>query len=248
MCHMRISILGSCVSRDIFNAASPDEFSIEMYAARSSLGSMFSDVPMRDTYSPLIKSSFQRRMVKADLRKEIPTQLRATEPEVVLVDLIDERFNLLESRPGARFTLSVEMRNVLGARIDQFRTIFSGSDEFMQHWTEGWCRLVELVAERDMLNRVVVNKAYWQRETEGGEKFDAEMCDRANRMLETMYQRQAQDLQPNQFLDYGDALSCPDDHQWGPSPFHFGDQAYAFARSWITSFGSSLNGHGGIGG
>ena len=237
---MKISILGSCVSRDVFNDAPLEDFTIEVYLARASLGSIFSEAPMRDLYSARITSPFQRRMVKADLAKDVAPQLLATQPDVILLDLIDERFHLMEACPGARFTLSVELRKVLGADAKRFRTISSGSAEFMRHWIDGWERLMSALDGRGLRQRLLVNKVFWQLQTEGGNKFDEDLCGQANEMLGRMYEHQAQDLLPNQFLEYGDRLSCPDSHQWGPAPFHFCDASHAFALARIREFSLAM--------
>jgi hypothetical protein len=233
---MRISILGSCVSRDVFNDAPYGEFDVAAYWARTSIGSLFAEIPVKDVYTPKIKSTFQRRMVFADIRKQTKDTVVDGDMDVILVDLVDERFHLLESRPGARFTLSNELRSVLGDDLRKFRMIASGSPEFLKHWEDGWTKLVEAWKGRGVLERVMVNKVYWQPATVGGVPFHGEPWEQTNDVLATMYERQAKDLHATQFLEYGDLLTCPDDHQWGAAPFHFSNESHAFAREKIRAF------------
>ncbi len=233
---MRISILGSCVSRDVFNDAPHGEFNVEAYWARTSMGSLFAEVPVKDVYTAKIKSTFQRRMVFADIRKQTKDSVIDGDVDVMLVDLVDERFHLLESRPGARFTLSNELRSVLGDDLKKFRMIASGSPEFLKHWEDGWTKLVDAWGRRGLLDRVLVNKVYWQPATQGGAPFNGEPWEHTNEVLATMYERQAKDLQCTQFIEYGDLLSCPDNHQWGAAPFHFSNESHTFAREKIREF------------
>ncbi|MDQ2138290.1 DUF6270 domain-containing protein [Alcaligenaceae bacterium B3P038] len=233
--NMRISILGSCVSRDIFNSETAN-FEVAFYSARTSIGSLFSAVPIRDSYTSTIKSSFQKRMVRADLRKTTIASFLEVEPDVILIDLIDERFNILRTGTNARFTLSAELRKAMGTSANEFHMITTGSEEFMDFWYEGWHRLVELLKVRGWLDRVLINRVFWQNQTENGATFDVELCNHSNAVLSRMYNCQAETLTERQFIDYGDLLTCPDDHQWGPAPFHFSERAHTHARLTINAF------------
>lgn len=230
---MRVCIFGSCVSRDIFNCAEDGEADILLYSARSSLGSIYATRPFEDTYSALLKSPFQRRVVEMDLRKTVMQKFARIDPDVILIDLIDERFALMEASPGGRFTLSAELRNALRHKAKSYREIPSGSDEFFRHWKEGWESLLKDFDLRNMRERILINKVYWQEETIQGESFDVKQCKAANDMLEEMYEYQKLDLDGRQFIEYGDLLACPDDHQWGPAPFHFSTESHRFALNMI---------------
>lgn len=250
---VRICILGSCVSRDIFNLERAKSCEIVHYSARSSFASMLSAPPFsEDIYSQQLTSSFQRRMVRADLRKEFVTSFQRINADIILIDLIDERFSLVETRPGARFTLSAELQQILkkqsasekthiGGGIGAHRLIKSGTEEFMTLWREGWHHLLQMIKARGLARKIVINKVYWGTQTEAGEKFDEKITSHANQMLEDMYRELAKDLRPEQFLEYGDLLTCPDDHRWGPTPFHFSEKSQEFALEWIQQYHSGIS-------
>ncbi len=230
----RVSIIGSCVSRDIFNFAEPDEFQLVNYIARSSIGSLFSPSPFADTFSERLSSSFQQRIVNMDITKSGRRRLQSIAADMVLIDLIDERFNLAAVSTGAVCTVSNEFIRTGALKELQeskrIRIIRSGSDPFLQTWIRGWHALVDLLRAADMLEKTYVNKVYWQATTQSGKAFPnvrEEQVESANRMLERLYAIMADTLPATQFIGHDDALCrCPDEHPWGPAPFHFVEDFY----------------------
>jgi hypothetical protein len=93
---MRIAIFGSCVTRDLFEDAALRP-TLAHYASRSSVISVVADpVPLEDKEVPL-DSAYQRRAVVADFNKTFFPDLAALRPDWVVVDLVDERFNVLRT-------------------------------------------------------------------------------------------------------------------------------------------------------
>lgn len=104
-----VLIFGSCVSRDIFNLEYSLEFKVSDYYARSSLASLSSEAYENDSALNRISSPFQRRMVANDFSKEILTAGSKLEGcDVILIDLIDERFDLVVFPSGKIITNSAE--------------------------------------------------------------------------------------------------------------------------------------------
>lgn len=67
---LKVLILGSCVSRDIFNHGGVHgEFELFAYYARSSLASLALQPLDEEVHLKKIKSTFQRRMVTQDIKK-----------------------------------------------------------------------------------------------------------------------------------------------------------------------------------
>lgn len=236
---MQVCIFGSCVSRDIFNLAPPGEFDLSLYIARSSIASIFSPPPFEDVYSAKLKSPFQRNLVSWDIEKKAVALLRANSADVFLIDSIDDRFNLLVMPNGRRCTLSSEMMATGAGSHQGTRVVRSGSPTFMQWWEYGWQQLLRIFDERNLLDRILINKVFCQYETEGGKPFEKDRVDRINDGLSKMYEIQGKDLPGSQFIDYGSLLTCPDEHQWGPSPFHFSQASQHFALDQLRSMKSS---------
>jgi hypothetical protein len=89
-----IAIFGSCVSRDLFEDPRLRP-SLGHYGARSSLISAVAPpVPIAPARVK-ISSEWQRRCVLADFRKTFFASLEQTRPDWLVIDLIDERFDVL---------------------------------------------------------------------------------------------------------------------------------------------------------
>ncbi|WP_159063896.1 DUF6270 domain-containing protein [Alcaligenes faecalis] len=226
---MKILIIGSCVSRDIINLPDAKNCEISLYIARSSLASMFSPVPFKDEYSEKIKSPFQRRLVEWDIKKKSVDRLRAASADVVMVDSIDERFNIASFQNGGRCTLSSELMSTKMEIPPSAKMIRAGTPLFMEWWTAGWLQLIEILEEKKLKEKILINKVFCQKKTEKGIEFDGNRVDRINDLLSKIYETQSKSLPSNQFIEYNNALTCPDDHQWGPSPFHFNEASQLLA-------------------
>jgi hypothetical protein len=239
----RVAILGSCVSRDIFNF--PDaqaRFEVVDYYARSSLASLVSK-PWR-TPVPLerIESAFQRRMVARDFAKSLFTELDLSQVDVLLIDLVDERFDLFLGPEGTAFTISPEFQRA-GVALSELdgRTLRATGDEAFSLWTTGWQRLLAWAEAAGAADRILVNQVYWSERTESGEGFGPRYApsaiQSANAYLDRLYRRMAEDLLPGQFAKFDPSLLRGDDgHRWGKQPFHFVPGYYAEAAAQIARF------------
>jgi len=213
-----IYVLGSCVSRDAFELARRDDLFLAGYLARSSLASAF------DTARPpaavaeflgKLSSTWQRRMVENDLHRRAVRLLSEARFDGLLLDLIDERFSLLEVE-GALVTASVEFRKT-HYPVDQHRLVPPGSAEHLKAWEKGVDRLLTVVR----LRPVIVNRVFWAtRDDHGNFLADQEKIGRHNEMLAKMYVYL--EGQVTAFINYPDDLLVADSkHKWGVSPFHY---------------------------
>jgi hypothetical protein len=236
---MKVLIYGSCVSRDIFSHSQKNKSSIELvdYYARSSLASVVArpfessiDIQLEKILSP-----FQRRMVERDVNKSFFDALDKLEYDILLVDLIDERLNIWVDDFDHVITLSSELSQtgfLNEGRIG--RVVVSGSEEFWERWVQGWSLLVERLRYLGKLDKLIINKVYWSRETEAGQEFStpytAQRILSANKLLKRMYDRIEIDVSRGQIIDFpASLLRSADSHKWGVSPFHYIDDYYAAA-------------------
>lgn len=221
----RYFILGSCVTRDAFGEGSSAP-GVAEYFARSPLGSMFADRPeLEHPNFSAIESNFQRRMVEADWMKRVPRLLQETPYDYVLLDLIDERFDLAEAG-GSVYSVSNELRltgyNVGDAAIARF-----GSRRHQELFEEGFSKLVEQVGS----HRVIVSKAFWATQlADGTPTGSPAYIEAANATLQRLYEYVGQyDLR---WIEYpADVLIGDPSHKWGVSPFHFVPEFYTRLRS-----------------
>ncbi|WP_163276207.1 DUF6270 domain-containing protein [Cellulomonas iranensis] len=235
----RIAIIGSCVTRDAFRPQDSDEWEITAYYARSSLASAMSEIPFVGVDLDGIDSAFQRRIVQADLAKELPGFLAVEDSDLILYDPVDERFDLLRDPvSGAVCTYSAELTRA--ASIPETERIGSGSPEFMELWEAGWTRFVEALDRRGRRSALRVNAARWAVAVDDGsdlpDAYPPGLVASSNAFLDRLYTRMRADLAPEQFIEPGqDELVACRNHKWGLSPFHYVPAFYASLRAGLRS-------------
>lgn len=103
----RIAILGSCVTRQAFvHRERSEDWRLErpvLYQARSSFVSLTS--PPLEAPAPLltaIKDPFEQRATRDDFQRAFWQRLAAAKPDLLVIDLVDERFDLLAAATAER--------------------------------------------------------------------------------------------------------------------------------------------------
>lgn len=235
-------IYGSCVSRDIFNLEESRVFRITDYYARSSMASLCS-TPYLDTEAlDRIPSAFRRRMVKNDFTKRLLAETdRLQAADVILIDLIDERFDLVVLPSGQMITRSNELDEsgfLNGSEVRRYRVIPHGSDEHRKIWLKGVRTFLALLKTLNKLDCVIVNEVFWASrfdfETRTAFPVAAAVVEKANKELAWMYAALEKELDRNQFISFYPALLTADpEHRWGVSPFHYSEQYYQSALEQI---------------
>lgn len=234
----RILILGSCVSRDIFNADHEHRFVVADYFARSSIASVAAiPSPALGIDYERIASAFQRRTVQRDVSKVfLSSAVRTGDFDAILIDLIDERFDLYEVAPGALITLSSELQLsefVTAADRAGSNWIASGSERHRELWRGGLEKLFSEIARLGLSERVIVNKVFWADSLEDGSplpKHDTNSTNAANELLAWMYSEIAKFVPASQWMTFSPSvLKASPAHRWGIAPFHYSDSYYRTA-------------------
>lgn len=237
---VRVFILGSCVSRDVFNQ--PHNFKIVNYSARTSFASLFSKKFGHEEYGDRLPSRFQATMLKDDLAKSIRKKLCETEFDLLLVDFIDERFNLIENQEAVCSKSTEFVRSGI-LKDHQFELeIESGSERFMTLWIRGWEEFLRLMMATNNIEKVVLNKVYWAKTSIQGASFSPSYTDeqisKMNAFLDKLYtvaekllakENVIQAYKPQQLV--ADAS-----HRWGSAPFHYDNSYYARTLALLTSW------------
>jgi hypothetical protein len=224
----RVFILGSCVSRDALEIV-PGHFELASYLARTSLASVgmppVSDSEVRGKVAGLA-SPFQRRMLLNDLDKSTLVTIAETAHDILLLDFIDERFNVVLSG-SSLFSVSGELEKAgfeLGAR-----TVLSpDSDVFLTLWLAGLDRLLSTVDQ----SKVVLNRAYWaERFPDGSDASSMGWIRRSNATLRRLYDAVERHWRLP-CIDYPPELVVADpQHRWGVAPYHYTEAFYRHAVS-----------------
>lgn len=241
----RALILGSCISRDIYNYYEEPDFRIAEYYARTSLISLMSPPPSEGVNVALdrISSPFQRRVVGYELSRDLLTRLPSIEFDYLLMDLIDERHDILEVEPGVYVTLTREFMET-GYLDDNPATgksvIQCGSVQHRVLWFDAMRRFMNFCEETGIKDRIVVNRSFWAMELSSGGVIpgtSATFTTKHNQILEWMYHMLEPMLQARQMLRVPSAHRVSDlAHRWGPSPFHYHDGYYLFLKARLQDF------------
>lgn len=223
-------ILGSCVTRDAFEVLGDRPWRLEKYMARTSLGSFFAK-PTRAIQPDFSKfaSPFRRRMVEEDVTKTGAGWLDSAEFDVLIYDMIDERFNLARFPDGGICTISAEFEE-LGISEDAYELVPQESDEFWTRWEDGWTQLVAHLDARGIRDRLVVHDAPWAERIGDSEddRFQAPYVRKANAWLARAMERIREDIPAGQIVRVADEHRAVDpDHKWGLTPFHYVGSYYA---------------------
>jgi hypothetical protein len=228
---VRVAILGSCVSRDTVGYA-PDRFDLITYVARQSwISAGLPAAGVADALVPL-DSAFQQRMVDGDVRGDALDRLAAVADrvDVLLLDLVDERGGVIEVG-GGYVTKLVELWSAGGARATRGgRHVPFGTDEHFAAWCEGADRVLGRLDATALLGRAILLRTPWADRHPDGTPLKVPEWMIPPAEANELYRRYHRHL-----ADAGVAVvdlparlaTTPRDHRWGPSPFHYGDAAYA---------------------
>lgn len=235
---MNVLIFGSCVSRDIFNNTNNTDTTIDAYYARSSFASLSSLPDVDYKIINNIESEFQRRMVLWDMNKNFLTRAPNSPANVIVIDLIDERFNILKKASGSICTLSNEYLKAQKGSLSG-RVINRNSEEKYALWKRGFASVMEKIRNSDTQKKVIINNVYWSRKTTKGEMINNEqskMIEVANESLQRMYNWIRMNFDYVSFIDYDpDIFRADPNHRWGLSAFHYQDEVYLQAISSISN-------------
>lgn len=191
-----------------------------------------------------IPSAFRRRMVAYDFSKQILTETeKLSSADVILIDLIDERFDLVVLPTGHIITNSSELAEsglLVDSCVSGYQLIKHGSTERRELWLQGMQKFLNLLESNGKLNSVVVNKVYWASHFEHPSDTDFPVSlaatERANQELDWMYKELEKKLGKHQFLQFSpDILTADETHRWGISPFHYSERYYKEALALLNT-------------
>jgi hypothetical protein len=236
-----VLIFGSCVSRDIFNFDSAGNFNLVDYYARQSFGSLVGQPYSNDAVLQRISSAFRRRLVARDFAKSIlQADSAIARADVILLDLIDERFDLLLLPTGHVLTYSAELAE--SKFLEEpggsgYLRLKPGSKERRAYWLEGVEKFFSFLQANGKRPAVLVNKVYWSTciKPEGGEfAVSQEAIVKANAELDWMYTQLRRWVSTDQFMSFApDNLVADAEHRWGVAPFHYVPTYYRAASDQI---------------
>jgi hypothetical protein len=239
-------MIGSCVTRDVWKLpcfTQGDRQSV-FVLARTSLASLFT--PPLAAFAPPAEppaglSPFEIRMVGHDLLKTGPAALAAHRPTHLVLDLIDERFDLLRrgdtvvTRSWETSLLGLEERELAG-----FALVPRQSGEARELWRRGLARFADFLKAELPATKVILHDArcatarrdedgrisplgpdweFWPGAASGVSALNALLADYAAEILAALPQAAV--------VKAPEALTLATEaHRWGLAPFHYVDDYY----------------------
>lgn len=231
---MRLGIFGSCVTRDLFEdpALRP---ALVRYASRSSLVSAVAAPVALDIARVRLDSAFQRRCVIEDFGKSFLAELERDRLDWLVVDLIDERFDVLRT-PASYVTCSSAYRSAGledGDGFERVRRLTGEAATLVEEAAREFAARVTAVLPAE---RVIVHRARWMTHYRDGGQVHAFPADRAdfachhNAALDHAY-----DVLERHLGGRAATIDLPRDHvadarhRWGLEPYHYEDAYNAAA-------------------
>lgn len=226
-----VAIFGSCVSRDLFESDVLRP-SLGLYAARCSVVSAVAPPVSIDADRVELPSAWQRRCVLADFEKSFFHSLAGVRPDWLVIDLIDERFDLLRGA-GSFVTRSSAFTAAGLDGTDGFEFLRRASPEGCELFDRAAGEFADRVTAILPPDRVVVHRALWcTHYRSDGEvlafpeprltKCRAQnvMLSRGYDALSTAFGEQANIIAVDPEVHLADGA-----HRWGLEPYHY-ERAY----------------------
>lgn len=243
---IRILILGSCISRDIFFYY-PDDFYIVDYFARTSIKSLISPPLYISEGDINLPSAFQKRMVVRDFNKYFWERLKIHDYNFILMDLIDERFDLVEY-DGSFITKSSELDNsgYLNDKSEYIKVI-SKKNYGIGQWRCDLAAFLTKMNEYVKAENILMLKAYWaseyKEEKGSNDTFAPQIgVDNINRQLNEYYSS-ITELNPGISVIGTPQPLADKGHRWGLTPYHYVDEWYRVSKDMIQEQIDMLCGH-----
>ena len=222
----RISIFGSCITRDVFRLF-PDDAEVASYHSRSSLISVMSPPLAVDDTGVDWPSNFARRVVLADFRKSFFDDLEITAPDVLILDLMSERFDLFAA-PETYVTRSWELvESGLATRYDGLERVPRETEAMHETWCEHSRRFADALRRRFPDLPVVLHKAYWTSSYRDGaavKRFSRDWrrwIDRRNEMVEACHEQLERVLPGLAVVEPRRSYLADAGHRWGLGSAHY---------------------------
>lgn len=230
----KIAIIGSCVSRDAFEF-DKSKFDISAaYFPRASIVSLMSK-PIEIDHTVLSdENQWLKWVILNDYNKSTITQVKAKKPDAIIVDLIEERFDLININ-GNFLTRSDDLLKVypLIKEVNAANIVSRNSNDDILLFSSHASLFCETLNRELPDVKVIIHDArYSDYYMDNGKiiKFDEHKCygnKQANARLEMYSKILIKELKNVAYIKLDNEISIANkNHKWGLSPFHYTDEYY----------------------
>lgn len=235
-------LFGSCVSRDAIDSGIvAGTIQLDHIFSRSSIASLVGTPCVDEAMISRIKSNFQRKVVRADMDKSflsVLSDLKDDDVDILLIDLMEERFSLIEMLDGQIITLSDEFKEHANPQM-KGRHVESGSQMYYHLWHLGWERIKEILIEKNWLSKVRILEVFMSNKINNGEQFiagDGAEFYLQNNLLSAHYRFLRKELPESCFIQYPPELLIADaNHKWGLAPMHYVSEMWDYSMDALFS-------------
>lgn len=231
--NIRVAILGSCVTRDLFEVQSQQLEAFEpcYYMARSSVVSYMGQ-PSVDARISVPDGGFEDRLAQWDLSKQHWDLLEQSRPDIILLDFIDERIGLIQHQ-GSVFSASGPVIKAFERSATDFeiRRPWSREVQALRQWALP--KFLDRVYS--ICQNIIVHKAVWATHFKGaeadqqsfaGSEFE-KLIELNNGVLQGMFEQLENTCAPVELIGGLEAgLVAGGDHRWSFCPYHYDSSYY----------------------
>lgn len=230
----KVGIIGSCVTRDAFEFKE-HEFDLSgAYFPRTSLVSLMSKPLPNGAFIITAEQPWIKWVLANDQNKTTLKQLKAKNPDIICIDLIEERFNIVEScqtyitksdefvKNHIKESITGETREIQRGCIESESIFFEKASLF--------CKELENIFPEAIL--VIHRAKYCSHYRENGEiKAFSEKIQFENKIinarLDAYYDLLSNNIKSSFCIEVDKPiqLACKH-HKWGVSPFHYINEYY----------------------
>lgn len=180
--------------------------------------------PLYGLNTSKITSPFQKKMVDRDLQKIFFKDIHLLDFDILLIDFIDDRLNLILTDDGYGVTDSPEFKkSEINLNNLPHRILSCNHDLYKHHWQQGWKQFLHTLESIKKVKSLLINTVFYSNKDDRGEKLPHQNhINLSNSYLSWAYEQVSADLPKTQFLQYEDIeFISKSDHQWGKAPFHY---------------------------
>lgn len=221
------TILGSCVTRDIFNFS--DEMKVRKYYPRTSLQSLMGEKFTVNYEDIELESDYQKLCIKMDFESEFLKE-SFIHNEYIILDFIDERFNVLKLDSKIIGTASNEYKNSkLGDKIYGINMV---KNEY-EDWCKSFDKLLKHFESKNIIANVILHECYYKKNYISKDEKITLFSDRIkfieqeNHKLSQKYKYVKSKIKNIKIIgDKNNIFYANEKHRWGLAPYHYEDQYY----------------------
>ena len=257
----RIAVIGSCATTQALKLLGLSHRHLAFSVARQSLACLTSESPglsypdLAALDIPSLVPSVHH-WLKTDLSKSVPSMLEQRGGDILILDLLDERFDLLMLTSGLVVNASWDLLNSGVAETPIFagaRRIPRLSQEAWDLWEAGLVRWRQWFIQSPIKQcKILLHHAFWASVQQTSPNTLVVLPDTTTIMpppeepvsrsahqalLERYYKRFVAEFPETVVIGAPQARIADPAHHWGPAPYHFIPQYYSTIAELLRQHG-----------